>query len=198
MIRLLAAPTLALLAACAALGLAAAPAQAAEVAYKLDPAHTETTFVIDRFGFNSVIGIFGESEGTIWLDEAAPEKSRVEATVKIASLFTGNPTRDEHLKSERWLNAVANPTMTFKSTTVVKTGPDTAKVTGDMTIMGMTMPATLEVKLNKIGTAPNSQKRQAGFTITGVISRKAFGSASAAGIIGDSVAVRIETLAVGS
>ena len=198
MTRLLAAPTLALLAACAALGLAAAPAQAAEVAYKLDPAHTETTFVIDRFGFTSVIGIFGESEGTIWLDEAAPEKSRVEATVKIASLLTGNPTRDEHLKSERWLNAAANPTMTFKSTMVVKTGPDTAKVTGDMTIMGMTMPATLEVKLNKIGTAPNSQKRQAGFTITGVISRKAFGSAGAAGIIGDSVAIRIETLAVGS
>ncbi len=173
-----------------------APAFAAEVAYGMDPAHTETTFVIDRFGFTSVIGIFAKSEGTIWLDEAAPEKSRVEATVTVDSLLTANPTRDEHVKGERWLNAAKNPTMTFKSTKVEKTGDTTAKVTGDLTIMGVTQPVTLDVKLNKIGTAPNNQKKQAGFTITGTISRKAFGSAGGAGVIGDAVAIRIETLAV--
>ena len=187
---------LAVMTVCAALAATAAPAAAAEVAYKLDEAHTETTFVIDRFGFTSVIGVFAKSEGTIWLDEAAPEKSRVEATVTVDSLLTANPTRDEHVKGERWLNAAKNPTMTFKSTKVEKTGADTAKVTGDMTIMGVTQPATLDVKLNKIGTAPNNQKRQAGFTITGSVSRKAFGSAGAAGLIGDAVAIRIETLAV--
>jgi polyisoprenoid-binding protein YceI len=187
---------LATLIAGAALTAAAAPAFAAEVAYKLDPAHTETTFTVDRFGFTSVIGIFAKSEGTIWLDEAAPEKSRVEATVTVDSLLSGDPTRDQHLKGERWLNAVKSPTMTFKSTKVEKTGDMTAKVTGDMTIMGVTQPAVLDVKLNKIGTAPNNQKKQAGFTITGTVSRKAYGSAGAAGIIGDAVAIRIETLAV--
>lgn len=180
----------------AALSATAAPAFAVEVAYGLDPAHTETTFTIDRFGFTSVIGVFAKSEGTIWLDEAAPEKSRVEATVTVDSLLTANPTRDEHLKGERWLNAAKNPTMTFKSTKVEKTGDATAKVTGDMTIMGVTQPVVLDVKLNKIGTAPNNQKKQAGFTITGQISRKAFGSAGAAGMIGDAVNIRIETLAV--
>ena len=187
---------LATLIASAALTTAAAPAFAAEVAYKLDPAHTETTFVIDRFGFTSVIGIFAKSEGTIWLDEAAPDKSRVEATVTVDSLFTGDPTRNDHIKGERWLNAAKNPTMTFKSTKVEKTGDATAKVTGDMTIMGVTQPVVLDVKLNKIGSAPNNQKRQAGFTITGQVSRKAFGSAGAAGVIGDAVNIRIETLAV--
>jgi len=187
---------LAALIATAAVSTAAAPAFAAEVAYTLDAAHTETTFTIDRFGFTSIIGIFAKSEGTIWLDEAAPEKSRVEATVTVDSLLTANPTRDEHIKGERWLNAAKSPTMTFKSTKVEKTGADTAKVTGDMTIMGVTQPAVLNVKLNKIGTAPNNNKRQAGFTITGAISRKAFGSAGAAGVIGDNVAIRIETLAV--
>jgi polyisoprenoid-binding protein YceI len=187
---------LAVLTACAALGVSTGPAFAAEVAYKLDTAHTETTFVIDRFGFTSVIGIFAKSEGMIWLDEAAPEKSRVEATVTVDSLLTADATRDEHVKGERWLNAAKNPTMTFKSTKVEKTGDTTAKVTGDMTIMGVTQPVTLDVKLNKIGTTPNSPKRQAGFTITGTISRKAFGSAGAAGIIGDAVAIRIETLGV--
>jgi polyisoprenoid-binding protein YceI len=181
---------------CAAIGFTASPTLAAEVAYKLDPTHTETSFVIDRFGFTSVLGIFGKSEGTIWLDEAAPEKSRVEASVEVGSLQAGNATREEHLTGERWLNAAKNPTMTFKSTKVEKTGADTAKVTGDMTIMGVTQPATLDVKLNKIGTAPNNQKKQAGFTITGTVSRKAFGSAGAAGLIGDTVAIRIETLAV--
>lgn len=187
---------LAALTACAAVSLTAAPTFAAEVAYKLDPAHTETSFAIDRFGFTSILGIFGKSEGTIWLDEAAPEKSRVEATVEVASLQAGHAGREEHLTGERWLNAAKNPTMTFKSTKVVKTGADTAKVTGDMTIMGVTLPATLDVKLNKIGTAANSPKKQAGFTITGAISRKAFGSASAAGMIGDNVTIRIEALAV--
>lgn len=187
---------LAVMTACAALGATAAPAAAAEVAYKLDEAHTETSFVIDRFGFTSVLGIFGKAEGTIWLDEAAPEKSRVEATVSVDSLQAGNATREEHLKGERWLNAAKNPTMTFKSTRVEKTGDTTAKVTGDLTLMGVTLPTTFDVKLNKIGTAPNNNKKQAGFTITGTISRKAFGSAGAAGVIGDAVAIRIETLGV--
>jgi polyisoprenoid-binding protein YceI len=180
----------------AALSAAAAPAFAAEVAYKLDPAHTETSFAIDRFGFTSILGIFAKSEGTIWLDEAAPEKSRVEAVVEVGSLQAGNPAREEHLTGERWLNAAKNPTMTFKSTKVVKTGDTTAKVTGDMTIMGVTQPVTLDVKLNKIGTGPMGPKKMAGFTITGAISRKAFGSAGGAGVIGDTVNIRIETLAV--
>jgi len=187
---------LAAMIASAAVAATAAPAFAAEVAYGMDSAHTETTFTIDRFGFTSVIGIFAKSEGTIWLDEAAPEKSRVEATVSVDSLFTGDATRDQHVKGERWLNAAKSPTMTFKSTKVQKTGADTAKVTGDMTIMGVTQPVVLDVKLNKIGTAPNNQKKQAGFTITGSVSRKAFGSAGAAGVIGDAVAIRIETLAM--
>jgi len=187
---------LAAAAVCAAMSLTASAASAAEVAYKLDPAHTETSFSIDRFGFTSILGIFAKAEGTIWLDEAAPEKSRVEATVDVASLQAGNATREEHLTGERWLNAAKNATMTFKSTKVEKTGDMTAKVTGDMTIMGVTQPVTLDVKLNKIGTAANSPKKQAGFTITGSISRKAFGSASAAGMIGDAVAIRIEALGV--
>jgi polyisoprenoid-binding protein YceI len=187
---------LATLIAGAAVMTASAPTFAAEVAYKLDPAHTETTFVIDRFGFTSIIGIFAKSEGSIWLDEAAPDKSRVEATVTVDSLFSGDDTRNAHIKGERWLNAAKNPTMTFKSTKVVKTGDTTAKVTGDITIMGVTQPATLDVKLNKIGTAPTGPKKMAGFTITGQISRKAFGSAGAAGVIGDTVNIHIETLAV--
>jgi len=182
----------------AVLALAATPVLAAPVAYTLDPTHTQTTFTVDRFGFTTVLGAFTTSSGTIWIDEAAPANSRVEAQVTVASLYAGDPTREDHLRGERWLNAAANPLITFKSTKVVPTGPDTADVTGDFTLNGVTKPVTLKVKLNKIGKAPGSGKPSAGFTITGSIHRRDFnvGAAVPAGLIGEDVPIRIEALAV--
>jgi polyisoprenoid-binding protein YceI len=153
---------------------------------------------VDRFGFTTVLGAFTASSGTIWIDEAARPTSRVEAQVTVASLYAGDPTREDHLRGERWLNAAANPLITFKSTKVVPTGPDTADVTGDFTLNGVTKPVTLKVKLNKIGKAPGSGKPSAGFTITGSIHRRDFnvGAAVPAGLIGEDVPIRIEALAV--
>ncbi|MDO9224056.1 MAG: YceI family protein [Caulobacter sp.] len=182
----------------AVLALTAAPALAAPVAYTIDPSHTQTTFTVDRFGFTTILGAFTTASGTIWIDEAAPANSRVEAQVTVASLFAGDPTRDEHLKGERWLNAAANPLITFKATRVVTTGPDTADVTGDFTLNGVTRSVVFKVKLNKIGKAPGSGKQAAGFTITGSVHRRDFnvGAALPPGMIGEDVPIRIEALAV--
>ncbi|MDO9223756.1 MAG: YceI family protein [Caulobacter sp.] len=182
----------------AVLAFAAAPALAAPVAYTIDPTHTQTTFQVDRFGFTTILGAFTASSGTIWIDEENPAGSRVEAQVTVASLFAGDPTREDHLKGERWLNGAANPLISFRSTRVVPTGPDTADVTGDFTLNGVTRPVTLKVKLNKIGKAPGSGKPSAGFTITGSIHRRDFGIGTALppGLIGEDVAIRIEALAV--
>ncbi len=182
----------------AVLALTAAPAFAAPVAYTLDPAHTQTTFVVDRFGFTSVLGAFTTAQGTIWIDEAAPANSRVDAQVTVASLYAGDATREDHVKGERWLNGAVNPILSFKSTKVVPTGPDTADVTGDLTLNGVTRPVTFKVKLNKIGKAPGSGKQAAGFTITGSVHRRDFnvGAAVPPGLIGEDVAIRIEALAV--
>lgn len=182
----------------AVLALAAAPALAAPVAYTLDASHTQTTFQVDRFGFTTVLGAFTTASGTIWIDEAAPANSRVEAQVTVDSLYAGDATREAHVKGERWLNAAANPLITFKSTRVVTTGPDTADVTGDFTLNGVTKSVTLKVKLNKLGKAPGSGKPSAGFTITGSIHRRDFnvGAAVPAGLIGEDVPIRIEALAV--
>ena len=182
----------------AVLALTAAPAFAAPVAYTLDPAHTQTTFVVDRFGFTSVLGAFTTAQGTIWIDEAAPANSRVDAQVTVASLYAGDATREDHVKDERWLNGAVNPILSFKSTKVVPTGPDTADVTGDLTLNGVTRPVTFKVKLNKIGKAPGSGKQAAGFTITGSVHRRDFnvGAAVPPGLIGEDVAIRIEALAV--
>jgi polyisoprenoid-binding protein YceI len=173
----------------------AGAAHAEPVTYTIDPAHTQVAFSINRFGFNNVLGRFDQVAGEVILDEANPANSSVRATIQIASVSSGNATRDEHLRSERWLNAAANPTMEFQSTSVRLTGDRTAEVTGNLTLMGQTHPVTLNVTLNLLGDAPNNRRRSAGFSATGSLSRIAFGSATAPNLIGDLVSIQLEVLA---
>jgi polyisoprenoid-binding protein YceI len=183
-----------------AAALAAAGAAYAEpVTYRLDPAHTQVAFVVDRFGFNLVLGRFEDVSGELILDEANPANSSVRATIQVASVDTSNDTRDEHLRGARWFNAAQFPTIEFRSTAVRSTGERTAEVTGDLTMLGQTHPVTLNVTLNRIGGTPNApDRRQAGFSATGSLTRSVWGSTTAAApnMIGDAVSISIEALAV--
>lgn len=169
-------------------------AQAEPVTFVLDPAHTQVAFSIDRFGFNRVLGRFDAVAGEVVLDEANPANSSVRAVIQVGSVSTGNDTRNEHLRGERWLNAEAFPTMEFRSTTVRLTGERTAEVAGDLTLMGQTHPVTLNVTLNRTGESPSNRRASAGFSATGSLSRAAFGSTTAQNLIGDSVSISIEAL----
>jgi len=175
--------------------LAAGAAHAEPVAYTLDPAHTQVAFSIDRFGFNRVLARFDQVTGELVLDEDNPENSSVTATIRLADLTSGDETRDEHLREERWLNAAQFPTIEFRSTSVERTGEDTARVIGDLTLLGQSHPVTLEVTLNSIGPNPVNQRRIAGFSATGSFTRSTWGSTLAQGRIGDEVRVSIEALA---
>ncbi len=174
--------------------LAAGVAHADPVTYVIDPAHTQVAFSIDRFGFTRVLGRFDEVAGEIILDEASPANSSVRASIQIASISSGNATRDEHLRAERWLNAAQFPTMEFRSTAVRLTGERRAEVIGNLTLLGQTHAVTLDVTLNRLGESPSNRRPTAGFSATGTLSRSAFGSAIAANLIGDAVAVNIEAL----
>jgi polyisoprenoid-binding protein YceI len=174
---------------------AAGAAHADPVTYVLDPAHTQVAFSIDRFGFNRVLGQFDQVEGEVILDEANPANSSVRAVVQIASVDAGNATREEHLRGERWLNAAQFPTMEFRSTSVRLVSETRAEVVGELTLLGQTHPLTLDVTLNRIADAPNNQRRTAGFSATGQLSRATWGSATAPNLIGDAVSIRIEALA---
>jgi polyisoprenoid-binding protein YceI len=174
---------------------AAGAAQAEPVTYVLDPAHTQVAFSIDRFGFNRVLGQFDQVEGELILDEANPANSSVHAIVQIASIDAGNATREEHLRGDRWLNAAQFPTMEFRSTSVLLVSDTRAEVTGDLTLLGQTHPLTLDVTLNRLADAPNNQRRTAGFSATGELSRAGWGSTTAANLIGDAVSIQIEALA---
>lgn len=178
---------------------ASGAAFAEPVTYSLDPAHTQVAFAIDRFGFNRVLGRFEDVTGELILDEANPANSSVQATIQVASVDSSNDTRDEHLRGDRWLNAAQFPTIGFRSTAVRMTGERTAEVTGDLTMLGQTHPVTLNVTLNNIGAPPNApQRRQAGFSATGSLTRSTWGSTAAQnpGMIGDAVSITIEALAV--
>ena len=182
-----------------AAALAASGAAYAEpVNYTLDAAHTQVAFSIERFGFSHVLGRFENVTGTMVIDEANPANSSVSATIQVASVDSGNDTRDEHLRGERWLNAAQFPAIEFRSTAVRLTGERTAEVTGNLTLLGQTHPVTLNVTLNNIGATPNRPNaRLAGFSATSSLSRAAWGSTTAQGpnMIGDLVTIRIEALA---
>ena len=169
-----------------------APATA-PVTYTIDPVHTQVAFSVDRFGLNRVIGAFNVAGGEIVLDEAHPERSSVRATIQVSSLTTNNPERDGFLRGQFWLRAEAFPTMEFRSTAVRLTGPQTAEVTGDLTLAGVTAPVSFNVTLNRRGTDPATRRAAVGFSATGSLLRAQFGVRTAPPI-GNEVLFFIEAL----
>ncbi len=163
--------------------------------YTLDPAHTQVMFKADRFGLSNTYGSFAEISGDLLLDEAHPENSSVRAVIKAASLKSDNVTREEHLTGANWLDAASFPEITFISTKVEPDG-ETAKITGDLTVHGVTKEVTLDATLVKIGTDPVSKKKAAGFSATASVNRHDFGVSIAEALIGPDVEITIETLAI--
>lgn len=143
--------------------------------YTLDPTHTTVIWNANHLGFSNPHGLFSMIEGTLVFDEAAVENSSVNATISLANLFTGIPKFDEHLKGNDFFKAAEFPTATFKSTKVEKTGDKTGKVTGDLTMLGVTKPVVLDVTFNKSDIFFMNQKPTIGFSATTTIKRSDWG-----------------------
>lgn len=149
--------------------------------YKVDPEHFVVAFLVDHAGYSKVLGRFRQAEGTFMFDEAGEAISNIKITVKTASVFTDHDRRDDHLRSPDFLNASEFPEMTFTSTAVERTGERTAKVTGDLTLVGRTQPLTLDVRFNKAAEYPFGgglfRKRPyvVGASARGSFKRSAFG-----------------------
>lgn len=179
------------LAALAVLALPVAPALAADT-YTIDPTHTTVVWSANHLGFSQPHGLFPMVEGTITVDEAAIANSKVDVTIKPGLVVTGNEKFDAHLKNADFFNVEKFPSATFKSTKVEKTGDKTAKVTGDLTLLGVTKPVTLDVTLNKKGEHPMNKKQTVGFSATGTIKRSDFGINYALPNVSDEVPLIIE------
>ena len=172
--------------------IAAPVAQAAEK-YVLDKPHTQVIFAIDHLGFTKSWGRFLDYDGSFTLDRVDPANSSVDVTVKTDSLDMGDAKWDEHMKGPDFFDVGRYPDMTFKSTQVVVTGDNTADVTGDLTILGVTKPVTLKVVYNKSGVLPMNDKMfVAGFSATGKIKRSDFGMTNGIPLVGDDVDLYLE------
>lgn len=120
--------------------------------YALDRNHSTLTVRVSRFGLSNYTLRFNGLDGTLNFDAENPEQSSVEATVDTTTLdtsYSGDRNFDAELQNSAWLDAVTHPTATFRSTAVERTGPNTARVTGDLDIRGVTRPISFDVTYNR-------------------------------------------------
>jgi polyisoprenoid-binding protein YceI len=158
--------------------------------YALDRSHAKIVWSISHFGFSTYYGEFTDFDARLTLDAAAPEKSRLDATIDIASVSTNDAKLDAHLKNADFFDVAAHPRATYVSTAVRRTGARTAQVTGNLTLHGVTRPLTLAVTLN--GAGENFAKTYvAGFSAEGVIKRSEFGMTTYLPGLGDEVKLAI-------
>lgn len=171
------------------------PVQAAEQTYQLDNSHTQVVWQISHFGFSHPAGKW-MAEGSLVLDDAKPQNSKVNATIHVADMVTGIPKLDEHLKSADFFDVAKYPTATFVSDKVSVSGKQKAAVHGMLTLHGVSKPVTLNVTLNKMGVNPVSNKKTAGFSASTTIKRSEFGINKYLPGLGDEVKINIEAEAV--
>jgi polyisoprenoid-binding protein YceI len=172
---------------------AAVSVQAAPVTYQLDPSHTMVLFSWNHFGYSNPTADLGLGEGTVVFDEQHPANSSVEVTLPLARLDTHVAALDEHLKKPDFLDADKYPVVTFKSTAVQPLGGNKFKVTGNLTVHGVTRPVVLDATLNRIGKHPMSGDPSIGFDATGTLKRSDFGVSAYVPNVSDEISLRITT-----
>jgi polyisoprenoid-binding protein YceI len=162
-------------------------------AYTFDPLHTEVRFCWNHLGVSRQCAHFTRYEGELLYDEADPEKSQLRVTFKTDSIETLVPVFNEHMKGDKLFDAAKYPEVTFKSTKFERTGEKTGKVTGDLTVHGVTKPVILDVTLNFSGIQPMSKKQTLGIGAAANVKRTDFGISAAAPFVSDEVSIEIQT-----
>lgn len=145
--------------------------------WEIDPAHSSAQFAIRHLMVSTVRGEFSKVSGTVNLDEQDPTKSTVEAAIDTSSLNTRIAKRDDHLKSPDFFDIAQYPTMTFKSKKIEAVGENKFKVTGDLTLHGVTKEVVLNVEGSPKPIKDPMGKMRIGGGVTTKINRKDFGLA---------------------
>ena len=167
------------------------PAEVEAGTYSVDPNHTQVMFSVSHMGFSTYTGTFSGASGELTLDPKTASASALKVKVPVASVMTTSGKLDEELRSAQWLDAGQFPEMTFVSTKVKPMGKDKAKVTGDLTIHGVTKPTTLDVSFVGAGANPLDKKYTVGFQARGEIKRSDFGVKTYVPLIGDTLHLQI-------
>jgi polyisoprenoid-binding protein YceI len=158
--------------------------------YKLDKSHAKILWSVSHFGFSTYYGEFTDFDARLSLDPANPSASRLTATIGTSSIATHDNALDTHLKSADFFDVANHPQARFVSTEVRPTGPNKAKVTGQLTLLGQTRPLTLDVTFNQAGDNM-AGIYTAGFSATGKIRRSDYGMRYGLPAVGDEIDLTI-------
>lgn len=120
----------------------------------IDEAHLSVTFLVDHIGFSGVVGMFLDAEGEFVYDPDAMELDSGQVVIRTDSVFTNHDERDEHVRDDDFLDADEYPEMVFTATTFEPDGEDGGQLTGDLELLGVTRPVTLDVTINRIDDYP--------------------------------------------
>jgi polyisoprenoid-binding protein YceI len=167
------------------------PAAVTVGAYVVEPNHTRVQFSVMHLGFTHWNGDFTTVSGTLNLDPNHIDASKLDVSIPVTSVSTTNATLDGELKSADWFDAKKFPTMHFVATKVVRTSPNEATITGDLTLHGVTKPLELNATFNGAGVNPLDRHYTVGFDASGVIKRSEFGVKTYVPLVGDETTLHI-------
>ncbi|MDA7963397.1 YceI family protein [Ruegeria sp.] len=175
----------------AALAVSATAAHASAEKYLLDPSHSQVLFSYNHLGFSTTYGMFSGFEGEIMFDQEDPAASSVSVSMPVIEMITGWKPREDHFMTEDFFGAAEGDLVTFTSTGIEVTGENTANITGDLTMNGVTKSVVLDARLNQIGDHPMAGKPWAGFDATTTLVRSDFDLGQFAPFVSDEVEIRI-------
>lgn len=159
--------------------------------YKVDPAHTQVRWRVDHLGFSLFDGFFADPKGSLLIDPRRPNTARVTITIPMSKVLSTSTGLDTHLKGADFFDVARFPTATFTSTQVRTTG-QRARITGNLTLHGVTRPVVLDTRFVGAGNDPRGTKAlNVGFEATTRIRRSDFGITYGAPAIGDTVDLAI-------
>ena len=180
-----------LLVTCAVVGLGALPSAVARASaneYEVDARHSSVIFRVKHIGVSYFYGRFNEIKGSFTFDEAVPTSLVLDLEIKIASIDTNDKKRDAHLKGPDFFHGKQYKTITFKSTKVEQGEGKTYRVTGDLTLRGVTKSITVDVV--HVGSGSDRRGRNlAGFETSFTIKRSDFGMDYMVGGLGDDIRI---------
>jgi polyisoprenoid-binding protein YceI len=179
-------------------GMLSLPALAGTTTWQIDPKHSSAQFAVTHLMISTVRGEFHQVNGTVVIDDADISRSSVNVTIDASTVDTREPDRDKHLMSPDFFDVAKYPTITFKSTRVEPAGPGKFKVTGDLTIRGVTKQAVLEATAPKPAIKDPWGLQRTGVSGSTKINRQDFGVAwnktldSGGVVVGDEVNITLD------